>query len=63
VISGGNHSQFGFYGTYPFDGTPTISHASQIAQTIKILLAALSETDSARDGTPTGEHAAGISSP
>jgi predicted esterase len=63
VISGANHSQFGFYGTYPFDGTPTISHASQIAQTINILLAALSETDSARDGTPTGEHAAGISSP
>jgi hypothetical protein len=62
VISGANHSQFGFYGKYPFDGTPTISHASQIAQTIDILLAALSETDSAPDGTRTGEQAAGIAS-
>ena len=41
VISGANHSQFGFYGWYPFDGTPTISHASQIAQTVDILLATL----------------------
>jgi pimeloyl-ACP methyl ester carboxylesterase len=29
VISGANHSQFGFYGRYPFDGTPTISRASR----------------------------------
>ena len=41
VIAGANHSQFGFYGRYPFDGTPTISHANQIAQTVDILLGAL----------------------
>jgi pimeloyl-ACP methyl ester carboxylesterase len=41
VISGANHSQFGFYGRHPFDGTPTISHADQIAQTVNVLLQAL----------------------
>jgi pimeloyl-ACP methyl ester carboxylesterase len=38
VIAGANHSQFGFYGRYPFDGTPAISRASQIARTVDILL-------------------------
>ena len=38
VIPGANHSQFGFYGRHPFDGTPTISRASQIEQTTNILL-------------------------
>lgn len=52
VISGANHSQFGFYGSYPFDGTPTISHASQIAQTVDILLATLGKADSAAADAP-----------
>jgi hypothetical protein len=43
VIAGANHSQFGFYGRHPFDGTPTISHTKQIAQTVDILLAALGD--------------------
>jgi predicted esterase len=46
VISGANHSQFGFYGRYPFDGIPTISRASQIAQTVDILLATLGKAGS-----------------
>lgn len=49
VIAGANHSQFGFYGRYPFDGTPTISRASQIAQTVDIVLAALRQVDRAAD--------------
>jgi pimeloyl-ACP methyl ester carboxylesterase len=49
VIPGANHSQFGFYGRYPFDGTPTIGHASQIAQTVDILLAVLGRADRALD--------------
>jgi poly(3-hydroxybutyrate) depolymerase len=49
VISGANHSQFGFYGRYPFDGTPTISHARQIAQTIEILVATLGKAGSSLD--------------
>ena len=44
VIAGANHSQFGFYGQYPFDGAPTIGHADQIAQTVDILLEALRKT-------------------
>lgn len=51
VISGANHSQFGFYGRHPFDGTPTISRANQIAHTVDILLAALDHADSAPDAT------------
>ena len=47
VIPGANHSQFGFYGQYPFDGTPTIGHADQIAQTVDILLEALRHADRA----------------
>ena len=49
VIAGANHSQFGFYGRYPFDGTPTISHASQIAQTVDVLLSALGHAARAPD--------------
>jgi pimeloyl-ACP methyl ester carboxylesterase len=45
VIAGANHSQFGFYGRHPFDGTPAISQADQIAQTVDILLAALGDAD------------------
>jgi pimeloyl-ACP methyl ester carboxylesterase len=41
VIAGANHSQFGFYGRHPFDGTPAISHGEQIAETVDILLDAL----------------------
>ena len=41
VIKGGNHSQFGFYGTYPFDGTPAISRTSQIDATVRVLIDAL----------------------
>jgi pimeloyl-ACP methyl ester carboxylesterase len=63
VIPGANHSQFGFYGRYPFDGTPTISHANQVAQTVDILLAALREANGAPDPARTGEHAAGSSPP
>lgn len=51
VIAGANHSRFGFYGRHPFDGTPAISHADQIAQTVDILLAALANADRA-PGTP-----------
>ena len=47
VIAGANHSQFGFYGRHPFDGTPTISRASQIARTIDILLEVLGGVDGA----------------
>ena len=47
VITGANHSQFGFYGQYPFDGTPAIGHADQIAQTVDILLEALRHADRA----------------
>lgn len=63
VISGADHSQFGFYGRYPFDGTPTISHANQIAQTVDILLAALGQADRAPDATRAGEHNPGSSLP
>ena len=45
VISGANHSQFRFYGRHLFDGSPTISHADQIAHTVDILLAALDRAD------------------
>ena len=48
VIPGANHSQFGFYGRYPFDRTPAISHANQIAQTVDVLLAALRHADRTR---------------
>jgi pimeloyl-ACP methyl ester carboxylesterase len=41
VVRGGNHSQFGFYGKYPFDGTATIPRSQQIAETVDVLLAAL----------------------
>jgi pimeloyl-ACP methyl ester carboxylesterase len=54
VIVGGNHSQFGFYGRYPFDGTATISRASQIAQTVDILLAALGQAGRAPDAPANG---------
>jgi pimeloyl-ACP methyl ester carboxylesterase len=63
VIPGANHSQFGFYGRYPFDGTPTISHASQIARTVDILLAALGRADSAPDVPGAGEHVSGSPPP
>ena len=45
VIPGANHSQFGFYGGHPFDGTPAISRASQIERTIDVLLAVLDRAD------------------
>jgi pimeloyl-ACP methyl ester carboxylesterase len=45
VIPGANHSQFGFYGGHPFDGTPAISRASQIERTIDVLLAVLERAD------------------
>ena len=45
VIPGANHSQFGFYGRHPFDGTPAISHANQIARTVDILLGVLGHAD------------------
>ena len=51
VISGANHSQFGFYGRHPFDGMPEISQANQIAQTVEILLAALRHADRTPDAT------------
>jgi hypothetical protein len=35
------HSQFGFYGTYPFDGTPGISRMSPIDATVRVLIEAL----------------------
>jgi pimeloyl-ACP methyl ester carboxylesterase len=57
VISGANHSQFGFYGRHPFDGTPTISHASQVAQTVNVLLAALVRAERAPESPRAGEHA------
>ena len=63
VMAGANHSQFGFYGRYPFDGTPTISHANQIAQTVDILLAALGQADRPPDARRAGEHAAGYTPP
>jgi hypothetical protein len=63
VISGANHSQFGFYGRHPFDGTPTISHANQIARTVDILLAALGQADRAPDAPRVGELASGTSPP
>jgi pimeloyl-ACP methyl ester carboxylesterase len=58
VIPGANHSQFGFYGRYPFDGTPTISHAHQIAQTVDILLTMLGRADSAPAVPRAGEDSA-----
>jgi dienelactone hydrolase len=57
VIPGANHSPFGFYGRYPFDGTPAISRASQIAQTVDILLGALGGAGRAPDASRSGEHA------
>jgi len=63
VIAGANHSQFGFYGRYPFDGTPTISHANQIARTVDILLGALGQANRAPDAPRAGEHASGSSPP
>ena len=39
------HSQFGFYGTYPFDGTPVITRASQIDATAGALIDALQRAE------------------
>ena len=43
VINGGNHAQFGNYGTQPGDGIATISYESQQDTTIKAILKLLSE--------------------
>lgn len=40
-IVGGNHSQFGYYGSQIGDGTPTIDHAEQQRQTLEALLATM----------------------
>jgi dienelactone hydrolase len=37
-IQGGNHGQFGFYGLQAGDGTATISHNEQLAQTILAII-------------------------
>lgn len=62
VIAGANHSQFGFYGRYPFDGTSEITRADQITQTVDILLDALGQVDRASDTTRAGNPAPGGSS-
>ena len=54
VIGGANHSQFGFYGRYPFDGTPEITRTDQITQTVDILLDVLDRADRASDTTRAG---------
>jgi pimeloyl-ACP methyl ester carboxylesterase len=47
VIDGGNHSQFGYYGSQLFDGTPTISRERQQDVTRAVLADALALADSA----------------
>ncbi len=56
VISGANHSQFGFYGRHPFDGTPAISRTTQIAETVRLLVEALGRADRAPGAAHAGEH-------
>lgn len=47
AIDGGNHSQFGYYGSQLFDGTPTISRERQQELTRAVLADALALADSA----------------
>ena len=50
VIRGGNHSQFGFYGSYPFDGQASIPRSQQIEATVNVLVAALERGATTRAG-------------
>jgi hypothetical protein len=56
VIEGGNHAQFGNYGTQPGDGTATISASDQQKQaadlTVRILRAVEGESDLSPDYPP-----------
>jgi pimeloyl-ACP methyl ester carboxylesterase len=47
AIDGGNHSQFGYYGSQLFDGTPTISRERQQDLTREVLADALAQADPA----------------
>ena len=45
VIRGGNHAQFGSYGTQKGDGVPTIDAAEQIRETLDVILECLYPAD------------------